>query len=194
MRNTAKSTSKNKFSRKLISAVTYLQLERLTAEQMNIQEYNRGVDNYAEGLFRFALKSCGDTDQARDFVQDAFEKLWTKLETVEAEKVKSYLFTTVYHSLVDAARKTKRKQTYEVSFQSQSHTETGYFDVKERLNEGLDKMPEIQKQVVLLRDYEGYSYQEIGEITGLNEQQVKVYIFRARKFLRDYIGQLEVLI
>lgn len=161
---------------------------------MNIHDYNSGVDSYADGLFRFALKSCGNSDQARDFVQDAFEKLWTKLETVEADKMKSYLFTTVYHAVVDAARKTQRKQTYESNYQGATHVETGYFDVKEKLNEGLEKMPEIQRQVVLLRDYEGYSYQEIGEITGLNEQQVKVYIFRARKFLRDYIGQLEVLI
>lgn len=161
---------------------------------MNIRDYNNGVDNYADGLFRFAIKSCGNSEQARDFVQDAFEKLWTKLETVEADKMKSYLFTTVYNAIVDSARKTRRKQMYEANFQTPIHVENTYFDVKEKLDEGLQKMPEIQKQVVLLRDYEGYSYQEIGEITGLSEQQVKVYIFRARKFLRAYIGQLEVLI
>jgi RNA polymerase sigma-70 factor (ECF subfamily) len=42
-----------------------------------------------------------------------------------------------------------------------------------------------------LRDYEGYSYEEIGEITGLNESQVKVYIYRARLALKQYIGSLE---
>ena len=55
---------------------------------MNIHDYNNGVDSYADGLFRFAFKSCGNSDQARDFVQDAFEKLWAKLETVEADKMK----------------------------------------------------------------------------------------------------------
>jgi RNA polymerase sigma-70 factor (ECF subfamily) len=161
---------------------------------MNIQDFNDGVDQYADRLYRFALKSCGNSDQARDFVQDAFEKLWTKLETVEADKMKSYLFTTIYNAIVDSARKNQRKQTYEANLQTPIHVETTYFDVKEKLNEGLQKMPEIQRQVVLLRDYEGYSYQEIGEITGLSEQQVKVYIFRARKFLQAFIGQLEVLI
>jgi RNA polymerase sigma-70 factor (ECF subfamily) len=161
---------------------------------MNIQDFNDGVDQYADRLYRFALKSCGNSDQARDFVQDSFEKLWTKLETVEADKMKSYLFTTVYNAIVDSARKNQRKQTYEANLQTPIHVETTYFDVKEKLNEGLQKMPEIQRQVVLLRDYEGYSYQEIGEITGLSEQQVKVYIFRARKFLQAFIGQLEVLI
>jgi RNA polymerase sigma-70 factor (ECF subfamily) len=46
----------------------------------------------------------------------------------------------------------------------------------------------------MLRDYEGYAYQEIGEITGLNESQVKVYIFRARAALKKYIVSLDMVI
>jgi len=69
-----------------------------------------------------------------------------------------------------------------------------YSDLKEILNEALNKLPEIQKSVVLLRDYEGYSYEEIGEITGLKEAQVKVYIFRARTFLKNYIGSIEKVV
>ncbi|HXP48902.1 MAG TPA: RNA polymerase sigma factor, partial [Bacteroidia bacterium] len=74
-----------------------------------------------------------------------------------------------------------------------SHTRT-YSDAKEVLNEALNKLPEIQRSVIMLRDYEGYDYNEIGEITGLNESQVKVYIFRARKFLKNYIGSVEAVI
>ena len=66
--------------------------------------------------------------------------------------------------------------------------------VKEVLNEGLSKLPEIQRTVILLRDYEGYNYAEIGEITGLTESQVKVYIFRARGYLKEYIGKMENVI
>jgi RNA polymerase sigma-70 factor (ECF subfamily) len=55
-------------------------------------------------------------------------------------------------------------------------------------------LPEIQKSVILLRDYEGYSYEEIGNIAGLNESQVKVYIYRARLFLKEYIGTMERVI
>ena len=56
------------------------------------------------------------------------------------------------------------------------------------------RLPEIQRIVLTLRDYEGYSYQEIGEMTTLSESQVKVYIYRARVFLKNYIGKLEVLV
>jgi len=62
------------------------------------------------------------------------------------------------------------------------------------LNKAVDKLPEIQKSVVLLRDYEGCSYEEIGKITHLTESQVKVYIYRARVFLKNYIGSLDRVI
>jgi RNA polymerase sigma-70 factor (ECF subfamily) len=80
-----------------------------------------------------------------------------------------------------------------VNFDRHSHT-TQYTDLKEVLNRGLEQLPEIQKTVLLLRDYEGYNYAEIGAITGLSESQVKVYIFRARTFLKNYIGRMEAVI
>jgi len=55
-------------------------------------------------------------------------------------------------------------------------------------------LPELQRMVLLLRDYEGYSYKEIGEMASLSESQVKVYIYRARVFLKKYIGKIEVLV
>lgn len=65
--------------------------------------------------------------------------------------------------------------------------------MQEILHKALEKLPEIQRSVILLRDYEGYSYEEIGEITGLNESQVKVYIFRARQFLKEELGSMEAV-
>ena len=68
------------------------------------------------------------------------------------------------------------------------------FDLSETLNWALDKLPEIQKTVVLLRDYEGYSYDEIAEIAGISESQVKVYIFRARKTLKSILIEKELVV
>ena len=59
------------------------------------------------------------------------------------------------------------------------------------LQVALDRLPDVQKQAVLLRDYEGYKYEEIGEILNLSESQVKVYIFRARKALQQYLTSIE---
>jgi RNA polymerase sigma factor (sigma-70 family) len=161
---------------------------------MTTKQYNESVDAHSDGLFRFAVKSLRDEELARDLVQEAYLKLWTKLDTVDAQKVKSYLFTAVYHSIVDHSRKAERHRNFEAQ-QTSSYDELNTsFDLQEHLNEALQRLPDVQKTVVMLRDYEGYSYEEIGEITNLSEQQVKVYIFRARKSLKEYIVNIENLV
>ncbi len=64
-------------------------------------------------------------------------------------------------------------------------------DTKRILNEALSKLSDLQRSLVMLKDYEGYSYEEIGKITELNESQVKVYLHRARLQLREYIVRVE---
>jgi len=161
---------------------------------MNSVQYNKSVDLYADGIFRFILKNIKDEDKARDIVQDSFEKLWRNIENVNHLKVKSYLFTTAYHTMIDMIRREKRKEDFEnVDVKEYSHS-TQYSDLKEVLDEALEKLSEIQRSVVLLRDYEGYSYAEIAKITDLTESQVKVYIYRARKHLKNYIGSIETLV
>ncbi len=161
---------------------------------MNLTEYNQCVDNHADGVYRFVLKQIRDKDAAKDIVQDSFEKMWRKIDSIDGAKAKTYLFTTAYHTLVDYTRKnSKSAKMNEVDLNQHSHT-SQYSDLKEILNQGLEQLPEIQKTVLLLRDYEGYDYAEIGEITQLTESQVKVYIFRARTFLKNYIGKVETVI
>jgi RNA polymerase sigma factor (sigma-70 family) len=75
-----------------------------------------------------------------------------------------------------------------------SPVENNFSDLSDVLENLVNQLPEIQRSVVMLRDYEGYSYKEIGEITGLNESQVKVYIYRARNTLKQYIGNMDVVI
>lgn len=161
---------------------------------MTAKEYNICVDKFADGLYRFALKMLIDIDSANDVVQDCFERLWVKHETVDYAKAKSYLFTSAYHTSIDSIRLGKRITTIENVVVEPLTTGTQYSDLQEILHEALKKLPEIQRSVILLRDYEGYSYQEIEEITGLNESQVKVYIYRARLTLKQYIGHLETVI
>jgi RNA polymerase sigma-70 factor (ECF subfamily) len=161
---------------------------------MTPAEYNKCVDIHADGLFRFILKNMRDEEEARDVVQDAFEKMWRNIQTIDGAKAKSYLFTTGYHTMIDRIRKKKRISDYtEVNEESLFHTEQ-YSDLKEVLNQGLKLLPDVQKAVITLRDFEGYSYEEIGNITGLSESQVKVYIYRARLFLKEYIGSPEKVI
>lgn len=161
---------------------------------MTVNEYNKSVELFSDRVYRFILKSIRDIHKAEDIMQDSYEKLWKNAENVNFEKVKSYLFTTAYHTMIDIIRKDKRSSyVEETNLPEQSH-ENNYTDLGEILKEAVDKLPEVQRMVLLLRDYEGYSYEEIGEMANLNESQVKVYIFRARVFLKKYIGNLEVVV
>lgn len=160
---------------------------------MTRREYNKAVEEYSDNIFRFAMKHLKNEMSAKDIVQETFTKVWVKHEEVSYEKAKSYLFTTAYHAIVDWVKKEGRSGDIENAAEGRENPSLN-FDVKEILEEALEKLPEIQKSVVLLRDYEGYNYAEIAEITGLNESQVKVYIFRARKALKEYIKQLELVI
>jgi len=162
--------------------------------KMTLEEYNKAVDQYADNVYRFVLKNCKTEVLAQDVVQDSFEKLWMKMDTVEAEKVKSYLFTTAYHTMLDLLRKENRMGEFNKDEEESVSHEDQYSGLSEVLEEALGRLPEIQRSVVLLRDYEGYSYEEIGEITGLNESQVKVYIYRARLSLKNYLVKMENII
>ncbi|HNO70460.1 MAG TPA: RNA polymerase sigma factor [Bacteroidia bacterium] len=159
---------------------------------MTVDEFNQCVDLYADNLYRFIVKNVKDKDKAKDIVQDTYEKLWVKVSEVKSTNAKSYMFTTAYRTMIDMFRRDKKQTRLEDGAYDEvlSHKKQ-YSDLKAVLNEAINKLPEIQRMVLMLRDYEGYSYQEIEEITKLNESQVKVYIFRARIFLKNYIGDIE---
>ncbi len=155
---------------------------------MTEKEYNQCVSLYADNVYRFIVKNLRHEEDARDIVQTAFEKLWRNREMVEEAKSKSYLFTVAYNQMIDHIRKVKRIQLKE-EFSENSRVEqapTGS-NLKKALMEALNRLNETQKSLVMLKDYEGYSYEEIGKIMGLNESQVKVYLHRARLSLRNYL-------
>lgn len=158
---------------------------------MTVAQYNQCVEAYADGLYRFILKNMRDEDEARDVVQEAYASMWEKAATVNYTKAKSYLFSTAYHTMIDRIRKNQRLSVGEETYDDPQYTSSSYSDLQDVLNRALETLPETQKHVVLLRDYEGYSYDEIEQITNLNASQVKVYIYRARKALKNYIGSLD---
>ena len=161
---------------------------------MTVEEYNSCVHELADSLYRFAVKTTGNKAVAADFVQDAFERLWKKVDNIELTKAKAYLFKTVVNLQIDAVRRMKLRNTHVSSASSPIVEQGAPFDLKIKLDEGIRQLSDVQKNCLLLRDYEGYSYQEIAEILVISEDQVKVNIFRARKFLKSFIGNIEVLV
>jgi RNA polymerase sigma factor (sigma-70 family) len=158
---------------------------------MTEREYNECVKTYADNVFRFIVKNLRHEEDARDVVQTAFEKMWRNREEVDATKSKSYLFTVAYHQMIDHIRKNKRIQLKEEFNEEARIQDRPAHNMKKVLEEALSRLSETQRSLVLLKDYEGYSYEEIGKITGLNESQVKVYLHRARVQLKNYLVKPE---
>ncbi len=149
---------------------------------------------HADNVYRFILHNMRDEEEAKDIVQDSFEKMWINVANINAEKSKSYLFTTAYRTMIDRIRRKKRMVSFEIEIHDKALGQNQYTGGSEVIQNALSKLPEIQRSVILLRDYEGYSYDEIGEITQLNTSQVKVYIYRARTTLKQMLVSVDNII
>ena len=158
---------------------------------MSEREYNECVRIYADNVYRFILKNLRHEEDAQDVVQSAFEKMWQHRDNVEFEKSKSYLFTVAYHQMIDHLRKVKRIVLKEEFHEQTRIVSKPVNNLKKVLDEALSRLSETQRSLVLLKDYEGYSYEEIGQITSLSESQVKVYLHRARIQLKNYLVKPE---
>ena len=159
---------------------------------MTVKVYNNAVREYGDHVYRFILRSIRDSHRADDIVQDTYEKLWRCVTEIEYVAVKSWLFTSAYNRMIDVIRKDSRMVGVEYYDDSTMYAEDNNNDLNELLHRALEKLPAVQRSVILLRDYEGYNYKEIGEITGLSEAQVKTYIFRGRVALRNYLVKSSV--
>jgi RNA polymerase sigma-70 factor (ECF subfamily) len=135
-----------------------------------------------------------DDERANDIVQDSYERLWRHVAEIEYPVVKSWLFSTAYNNMIDIIRKDKRMTNLELEHEKELIYESQYSDLNEILHVALNRLPEQQKTSVMLRDYEGYSYKEIGNITGLSEAQVKINIYRGRVALKNFIGKIETVL
>jgi RNA polymerase sigma-70 factor (ECF subfamily) len=155
---------------------------------MTDKAYNNCVENFADGVYRFIVKNIRHTEDAQDIVQSAFEKLWLNREQVLPEKAKSYLFTVAYHQMIDHIRKSNKMPLAEDTSIPHQQIVQHNSELKQVLMQAVNELNPTQKSLVLLKDYEGYSYQEIAEIMNLSESQVKVYLHRARLILKTKLS------
>ena len=159
---------------------------------MTRKEYNIAVDTYSGRLFGYVLKCLQNSEDASDIVQDVFERLWNHRKNVESEKVKAWLFTTAHNALINFAKKKARMDLYGDNLPERIQQAENRFEMKEIVDMVIDTLPPLQKSILLLRDLEGYHYDEIGEMLSLSSSQVKVYLFRARKKIKLQLKDLTI--
>lgn len=109
---------------------------------MTKKEYHTAVYEFSDALYRFALRLCRDEASAQDIVQDTYEKVWIKHEEISFEKVKSYLFRSLYNRFVDTTRKSKP-----LSIDDQTTINASFslpnIDLNEVLHRALEQLSEI---------------------------------------------------
>ena len=152
---------------------------------MTQKEYNNGVRLWADDVYRFAVRCGGGDELSKDAVQEAYASLWERREQVEVEKGKSFLLTVVHYCLMSHHRHEQvHQQTLPLLEPDRVVQPDERFDLQEALHRALERLPQVQREAVQLKDVEGYSCKEIADMLSLTEKQVSVYLFRARVSLK----------
>ncbi len=117
-------------------------------------------------------------------------RLWMYLDRVDGAKVRSFLFTTAHHTILDHVRRHKYRARYEAWHDNALTTTQPEAGLRDMIDRGFAQLSAQQRSLVLLRDHEGFSYAEIANMTGLSLDQVKVYLFRARSAMKHALVEL----
>lgn len=165
---------------------------------MNSEMFETRVLPTKNRLFRFALGMLGSREEAQDVVQEVMVKVWNGREQMAViENMEAWCMRITKNLSLDRLRskQTKITDSFGEGFDLQAHhptplekTELG--ESMQRITELMAALPDKQRQVMHLRDIEGYSYNEICEILELDMSQVKVNLFRARNFVRERLVKM----
>lgn len=157
---------------------------------MKKHEYNVVIDELSAQLYRYAFHFLRNQEDAKDIIQDVFEKMWLNRKTIDLETVKPWLYRCTHNAMVNFIA--KKSRTSYMSNQELPNATTPFdssFESMQIVDRMVSILPPTQKSIILLRDIEGYTYKEIGLILDLSASQVKVYLFRARmKIKKQLIG------
>jgi len=165
---------------------------------MNLDAFQNRVLPAKNKLFRFALKFLGNEEEAKDVVQEVFIRVWNGRDQMDqVENWEAWCMRITRNLALDKIRSNHRRptqrmeETFDVRQESLNPLETTEaHESMQKIAELISTLPEKQRQVIHLRDVEGYSYNEICEILELDMNQVKVNLFRARNSVREKLTRI----
>jgi RNA polymerase sigma factor (sigma-70 family) len=165
---------------------------------MNFETFQNRVIPVKNKLFRFALRLLGNEEEAKDIVQEVFIRVWNgRGEMDQIQNMEAWCMRITKNMSLDRIRTATRRNTHPMQEGFDVHHEALTPHEKTELHESMQKisqlmamLPDKQRQVMHLRDVEGYSYNEICEIMELDMNQVKVNLFRARNAIREKLVKI----
>jgi RNA polymerase sigma-70 factor (family 1) len=166
---------------------------------MNTEAFQNRVLPVKNKLYRFALRFLNNEEEAKDIVQEVFIRVWNGREQMnEVQNWEAWCMRITRNLSLDRIRSMTRKktqpieETFNVRHEAQTpHEATESHESMKRINQLIAGLPEKQRQIIHLRDIEGYSYNEISEIMEIDLNQVKVNLFRARTSVREKLMKID---
>lgn len=142
-------------------------------------------------LYRLALRITLDTAEAEDIVQDTLIRIWNKRdEWAQWDSVEAYCITVCRNLSMDRAQKKEAQHVeldenlYNRPELSTPHDRLAVQEEMGLFQEWVKELPQVQQDIIQLREIEEKSYKEIASLLNLTEEQVKVYLFRARQKIK----------
>jgi len=163
---------------------------------MDAETFKKVFIPYHQKLYRIAYRMVQDVANAEDIVQETFIKLWNKRNEMEnVENTEAFSIIILRNTCLDYLRKTKHEfqLSYEIDTpekESLSH-KIELEDEAGQIKILINKLPEQQRQVMMMKHWDGYSDDEIEQITGLSPGNIRVILSRARKMIREQFLKME---
>jgi len=156
--------------------------------------YRQWVDEYQNQAWTLARYLLKDASEAEDACQEAFVKLWKNQDAIDPDKVKPWLMKVTRNGCLDRLR--RRHPTEELVEWRDMDEAPGPMqgahqqEVGRRLKQSINGLQEPYRSLVVLRDIHQHSYEEVANVLELSLSQVKVYLHRARKQLREQLAEV----
>lgn len=179
-------------------SVTFQALARHYYREMKEISFRNDILPLKDKLYRLALRITFDTAEAEDIVQETLIRVWDKRnEWPQLNSIEAYCLTICRQLSLDRSEKKEAQHVaLDESLHSRPDTSTPYDSLTAReglglLQKLLKELPQTQQDIVQLREIEGKSYKEIAAILNLSEEQVKVYLFRARQRIKQKYTEIQ---
>ncbi len=158
-----------------------------------LAQYQQAIAQYRQRVFSFARYSLRGKEDAEDITQEVFIKLWQHWKKIDHSKLGAWLMRVAHNAVIDHVRKQKNVSTQTDEYaepeeqaadtRTEQQVDDGRFRVE--LMASIQLLDDPFRSIIIMRDIQGMSYSDIQHTLDMSESQVKVYLHRGRKKLRD---------